>query len=49
MGAREETMGLADGASSANTFWVEAMVSNGKRGRLNRCRPVTSPIGHLAL
>jgi len=32
---------------SANTFWVEAMVSKGIRGMLNCWRPVTSPIRHL--
>jgi hypothetical protein len=35
--------------SSANTFWVEAMVSKGIRGMLNCWRPVTSPIRHLVL
>ena len=34
---------------SANTFWVEAMVSKGIRGMFNCWRPVTSPIRDLVL
>jgi hypothetical protein len=36
-------------ASSANTFWVEALVSKGKMEMLNFRRCVTSPIRYLAL
>jgi hypothetical protein len=49
MGVRDDLMGLADKAPSANTFWVEALVFKGKRGMIISRRRVTSPIRHLAL
>jgi len=41
MGVRDDLMGLADEAPSANTFWVEALVFKGKRGLFNCRRPTT--------
>jgi len=46
---REDLGGFLGEASSANTFWGEAMVSRDRRGMVNCRRPVTSPIRHLAL